>query len=72
MSTAEQTRVYTGSRVVLPGRAEAGPATIVVDVGIGKIIQIHPEHSSRQQYPTVSDSQWLDAGEKLILPGLVE
>ncbi|KAI0695031.1 allantoinase [Cytidiella melzeri] len=72
MSSVVQELVFTGSNVVLPGQSVGVPATIVVDVGTGKITEIHRQRRSRQQSPNSTDGQWLDAGDKLILPGLVD
>ena len=72
MSSADQMRVFTGSNVVLPGQSSGVPATIVVNVETGKITEIYAGRRSRHEFSTISDSDWLDAGDKLVLPGLVE
>ncbi len=72
MSSEGRVKVFTGSNVVLPGQSHGVPATIVANVDTGKITEIHTGLRARQEFPTVVDSDWLDAGDKLILPGLVE
>jgi allantoinase len=72
MSSAAEKVIFTGSNVLLADQHKPQPAAIVVDINTGKITEILPGHRSRQQFPGLSDDQWYDAGEKLILPGLVE
>lgn len=62
-------RVFTGNRVVLPGADQPTPATIVVDIQTGKIIDTSPGRSSPDDQ---LDVDFIDAGDKIILPGLVE
>lgn len=64
--------VFTSDCVLLYGLEEVKPATIVVDITSGKIIEVKETRASRQDFPDVTDNQWFDAGRKLILPGLVE
>ncbi|KAI0088935.1 allantoinase [Irpex rosettiformis] len=72
MSIAGKVKVFTGSNVVLPGQSHGVPATLVANVESGQITEIHAGQRSRQEFLAVSDSDWLDAGDKLILPGLVD
>ena len=65
-------RVFTGQNVVLPGQDQPTPATIVVDGLTGKITDITDVHAARHEFPDVPESHWVDAGRKVILPGLVE
>ncbi|PPQ63996.1 hypothetical protein CVT24_009425 [Panaeolus cyanescens] len=68
--------VFSGNNVLLPGNDSLQKATIVVDTLSGKIIIIRPllptslEQLSNEFAPKTV--QWVDAGDKLILPGLVE
>lgn len=55
-------RVFTAQNVFLDGSFK--PATIVVDLDSGKIAEIIPEHRTRNVD--------IDAGDKYIIPGLVE
>ena len=64
-------RVFTG-RALLPGFDSPRPATIEVSIQTGKITAIHRERRERDAYPGIEDVNWLDAGNKFILPGLVE
>ena len=63
--------VFTGSNVLLPGQAAPQPATITASTSTGKITQIQLGQTTRDD--NVSEGvQWIDAGNKFILPGLVE
>jgi hypothetical protein len=61
--------VFTGTNVVLPGRENPTPGTIRVDVQSGKIIDVTEGKCTSQDFP---DSDFIDVGDKYILPGLVE
>ncbi|KAJ1951659.1 Allantoinase, partial [Linderina pennispora] len=58
-----QETVFTGKRVLLNSTSEVGPATIYVD-GAGKVARIEAEYR-----PTGAT---LDAGDKLLMPGIVD
>lgn len=64
--------VCTGKHVLLPGNDEPQPATIVIDRITGKIVEVRQAHSIETDTPLDRDSTWLDAGDNLVLPGLVE
>lgn len=64
--------VLTSRRVVLPEADDLAPATIEVDLATGKIAAVHQGLKSRDEYPLLPDERWVDAGDKCILPGLVE
>lgn len=72
MSSGSNQRVFTGSNVLLAGQTNPQPATIVVDITTGKITDIQSGRRARQDFPATEVTHWLDAGERLILPGLVE
>jgi len=72
MNAGTNQRIFTGDNVILPGLTHPQPATIVVDVATGKITDVQPRHCARHIFATASDSDWVDAGSKLILPGLVD
>ncbi|CCL99726.1 uncharacterized protein FIBRA_01748 [Fibroporia radiculosa] len=57
--------VFQGSKVLIDG--EIQPATIVVDTSTGKILQVNDGLPA-----AVDDIDWVDAGDNLILPGLVD
>lgn len=69
MSTGSGQRVFTGSNVLLAGQASPQPATIIMDVATGKITDIQPGRRASEEFRA---TDWIDAGDKLILPGLVE
>jgi imidazolonepropionase-like amidohydrolase len=67
------TLVLTGNNVVLPDYNTPRPATLIIDLTSGQIKHVHQGRGSS----TVSDhdnsgTQRIDAGDKFILPGLVE
>lgn len=62
-------RAFTGDRVVLPGGDQPTAATIVVDVQTGKITDVLPGRRSSDE---LRDFDVVDAGDNIILPGLVE
>lgn len=64
--------VCTGDKVVLPGAEEPQPATIAIDTTTGIIIDVQHARSGRSAFPDIPDDQFIDAGDRLILPGLVE
>jgi allantoinase len=68
------TIVIASRNVVLPGCNDPEPATISIDKGTGKIINIQKAYlSSKQLFASVDeDATYIDAGNKYILPGLVE
>ena len=69
---ADTRLVFTSSNVLLPGSDSCTPGTIVVDKATGKIAEIRSTHTSHADFPDISDENWIDAGDKWILPGLVE
>ena len=66
-------RVFTGSKVLLPGSDQPQPATIVVDPATGKITDVRRYYSpTRSDFPDVQETDWIDAAANVILPGIVE
>ncbi|KAI0654832.1 allantoinase [Cubamyces menziesii] len=64
-------RVFTSRHVVL-GDGQPRPATVIADVTTGKIVDILDGVSPRSSFSEVGDADWIDAGDKYILPGLVD
>ncbi|KAF9071739.1 allantoinase [Rhodocollybia butyracea] len=62
--------VIRGSRVLLPESDGLQPATIIVDPNSGKIIQVHRQLLPDNSLP--AHLRLIDAGENVILPGLVD
>ena len=62
-------RAFTGNYVVLPGADQPTAATIVVDTQTGKIIDVQSGRRAAHELP---DVELIDAGDRVILPGLVE
>ena len=65
-------RIFGGRRVLLPGRDEPIPASIHVDLTTGKIIAINEGRYERSDLNPDREDHWIDAGENIIIPGLVE
>ncbi|KAF8893304.1 allantoinase [Infundibulicybe gibba] len=61
--------VCSGQKVLLPEWREPQPATIIIDTSTGKIIDIH---YGRPQIEMTSDMASVDAGDSLVIPGLVD
>ncbi|KAH9932397.1 allantoinase [Fomitopsis serialis] len=51
---------------------EENPATVVVDAAAGKITEVHDDVRDQASFPDVEHANWIDAGDKCILPGLVD
>lgn len=66
--------VCSGPRVLLPESREPIPATIIIDKSSGKILQIHNRQITNSQELDLHHSsiEWIDAGDDVVLPGLVE
>jgi hypothetical protein len=67
---SDQSLVVTGRNVLLPGSDQPQPATITVDGSTGKITDIQTVYTT-QQSPG-GETMFVDAGDKFVLPGLVE
>ena len=69
------TLVLTSRNVILPDFAQPQHATIKVNVISGKITSIQHVYSgtaSRNVDEIPGNVEWIDVGDKFILPGLVE
>lgn len=64
--------IFTSRKVLLPGYETPHTAAIVVDKASGKIVDVKKGPVTRQDFPQASTNDWIDAGDKWILPGLVE
>ena len=64
-------RVFTGRNVVLSDGTPR-PATVIVDTNTGKITDILDGTAARADFADIGDADWIDAGDKHILPGIVE
>ncbi|KAI0747201.1 allantoinase [Daedaleopsis nitida] len=65
-------RVFTSRNVVRDGTRPPRPATVIADTATGKILDILDALPSRIDFPDVPDADWIDAGDKYILPGIVD
>ncbi|KAI0784051.1 allantoinase [Abortiporus biennis] len=67
-------RIFTGNNVYLPGSDNVIPATVTVDKSTGKIVLVEPNvRRKRQDFTDVTaDEDFIDAGDKVIIPGLVD
>ena len=66
---SRQSLVLTSRNVLLPGSDQPQPATITVNIGTGKITEIQTVYIQRSPG---GETTFIDAGEKFVLPGLVE
>ena len=64
----------TSKNVILPGDDRPQPATLVVDSESGTIVAITNAYNVRdsETFRKFSNEQWIDLGDKFLLPGLVE
>jgi allantoinase len=66
------TLVLTGNNVVLPDYNTPRPATLIIDLTSGKIKHVYQGKGSSTVSDDNTGTQRIDAGDKFILPGLVE
>ncbi|TFK44719.1 hypothetical protein BDQ12DRAFT_593525 [Crucibulum laeve] len=64
--------VCTGPKVLLSGNEAPQPATIIIDNSTGKIIDIRQGQLGKSDLYLNGDITWIDAGDKVVLPGLVD
>ena len=68
--------VCTGKGALLSDVDEPTPATILIDNVTGKITEIQKIYQNRTEFeaarPSTAIAAWVDAGDKIIIPGLVE
>lgn len=59
--------------MLLPGH-DIQPATLIIDISTGKIVTVRHGHITRHDFPRLGGDHvhWIDAGDKIVLPGLVE
>lgn len=65
----------TGRNVLYAGSAVPQPATITINTETGKITEIFPFYQTRDVHEPGIDEDgitWVDAGDRIVLPGLVE
>ncbi|CAE6456646.1 unnamed protein product [Rhizoctonia solani] len=65
------TKVFTSSRVYFPNEGPS-PGTIEVDLDTGKITKIQRVKTQQGDSNYAADAEWVDAGDKGIIPGLVD
>jgi imidazolonepropionase-like amidohydrolase len=66
-----RTKVFTSSCVYFPNSAPS-PGTIEVDLDTGKITKVERVKAQRGDKRFAHDAEWVDAGDRAIIPGLVE
>jgi allantoinase len=70
--------VCTGRNVLYAGATAPQPATITINKETGKITEILPSYQTRDVRHSSIDEEsgitvtWIDAGDKIVLPGLIE
>jgi hypothetical protein len=65
--------VFSGHKVLLPDREEPTSASVVVDLDTGKIVEIVEGLYQRSDFPrAVDNDHWTEAGDNVIIPGLIE
>ncbi|KAG1890254.1 hypothetical protein F4604DRAFT_1914801 [Suillus subluteus] len=66
---SNQSLVVTSRNTLLPGSDQPQPATITVNIDTGKITDIQTVYAERSPG---GETTFIDAGEKFVLPGLVD
>jgi hypothetical protein len=64
--------VCSAQRVLLPDNNEPTPATVVIDKCSGKIIQVRLGQLTHEEIQLDGNTEWIEAGNNIVLPGLVE
>jgi allantoinase len=64
-------RVFVGSHVLLAGASDPAPGTIEVAAD-GTILNTHTSLRPCSDYPSLKAEDYIDAGDRWILPGIVE
>lgn len=64
-------KVFTSSCVYFPD-GETSPGTIQVDLQSGKITKIERVNLQAGDASYPKDAEWVDVGDRAIIPGLVE
>ncbi|GAA5857347.1 hypothetical protein JCM9279_000185 [Rhodotorula babjevae] len=65
-----RTRYFLSSRVFSSSAPDGAPGTVAVELPTGTISAVHPRRLERPQ--GVEDGDWVDVGDKWLLPGLVD
>ncbi|KAG8691221.1 hypothetical protein FRC11_005828 [Ceratobasidium sp. 423] len=65
------TKVFTSSCVYFPNEGPS-PGTIEVDLSTGKITKIQRVKAQKGDSNYAADAEWVDIGDKAIIPGLVD
>jgi len=65
--------VCSGLKVLLPGCDNPSPASIVINKELGKISEVRRGQHTKQDLGLTGHSvEWIDAGDNIVLPGLIE
>ncbi|KAK9768377.1 Allantoinase [Basidiobolus ranarum] len=64
--------IFTGNRVLTDSKSKVEPATLHVDPWTGRIIKITKNHSTKADFPGIEDKNFVDAGDDLIMPGVID
>ncbi|KAH8115738.1 allantoinase [Phellopilus nigrolimitatus] len=64
--------IFTSDNILLTGSQKLAPATLIVEKSTGKILEVKETRSTRADFPEIADDDWVDAGDRWILPGLVD
>ncbi|GAA6057584.1 hypothetical protein JCM3770_005395, partial [Rhodotorula araucariae] len=67
---AARTRYFLSTRVFTPATPSGAPATVAVALPAGTISRVHAGRLARPE--GVADDDWVDVGDRWLLPGLVD
>ena len=66
--------IVAGRKVLFDDNESPQPATLVINTSTGKIQEIRPIYTTKESatIPAEANARWVDAGDKLVISGLVE
>ena len=66
--------IVAGQKVLFDDNESPQPATLVINTSTGKIQEIRPIYTTKESatIPAEANARWVDAGDNLVIPGLVE
>ncbi|KAL1677272.1 hypothetical protein EV122DRAFT_252652 [Schizophyllum commune] len=66
--------IVAGRKVLFDDNESPQPATLVINTSTGKIQEIRPVYTTKESatIPAEANARWVDAGDRLVIPGLVD
>ena len=70
--TSDDLFIITGNRVLALDNSVPSPATIEISKQTGHIINVIPTKLSLKDYPSLIPTEFVDAGDDVVMPGIVD